>query len=86
MRFVCWITKVTVTHSDYIILIAFHSMNGYTNAPPCEVYMYSACLVNTQVRVTQIPRRNKCVFEPKQFRPINVVQDCTTILKVYYIS
>jgi hypothetical protein len=86
MCFVCWITKTTVTHSDYIILIDFHSLNGYTNALQCEVYTYIACLIDTQVRETQIPRRNKCVFEPKQFRHINIVQDFTTILKFYYIS
>jgi len=33
MRIVCWITKFTNTHSEYVILIAFDSKNGYTNAP-----------------------------------------------------
>jgi len=28
MCFVCWINKATDTHSDYVILIVFHSNNG----------------------------------------------------------
>jgi hypothetical protein len=34
MRFACWITKATDTHSEYVILI-FHGNNGYANAPQC---------------------------------------------------
>jgi hypothetical protein len=34
MRFACWITKATDTHSEYVICIAFfHGNNGYANAP-----------------------------------------------------
>ena len=36
-RMACWIPKATNTHSEYVILIAFHSNNGYTNAPQCYV-------------------------------------------------
>ena len=28
-----WITKATGTHSECVILIAFHDNNGYTNGP-----------------------------------------------------
>jgi hypothetical protein len=31
MRFACWITKATDTHSEYVILL-FHDNNGYANA------------------------------------------------------
>jgi hypothetical protein len=31
MRFACWITKATDTHSEYVILIAFHSKNRYAD-------------------------------------------------------
>jgi len=39
LRFACWITKVTNTHSEYIIgyLLLFHGNNGYVNAPQCYV-------------------------------------------------
>ena len=37
MRFACWITKATETHSEYIILIAFDGNSGYANAPQCYV-------------------------------------------------
>jgi hypothetical protein len=33
MRFACWVTKATGTHSEYVVLIAFHSNNDYANAP-----------------------------------------------------
>jgi len=33
MRFACWITKATDTHSESVILTAFHSNNGQANAP-----------------------------------------------------
>jgi hypothetical protein len=32
-RFACWITKITDTHSEYVILLLFHGNNGYANAP-----------------------------------------------------
>jgi hypothetical protein len=28
MRMVCWITEGTNTHSEYVILLLFHSNNG----------------------------------------------------------
>ena len=36
MRFVCWITKATDTHSEYVILL-FHNNSGYANVPQCYV-------------------------------------------------
>ena len=35
MRSACWITKATDTHSEYVILIAFHCNSGYMNASQC---------------------------------------------------
>ena len=32
VRFACWISNDTNTHTDYVILIAFHVNNGYENA------------------------------------------------------
>ena len=40
MRFVCWVTKATDTHSEYVILIAFDGSSGYANAP--EYYVIRA--------------------------------------------
>jgi len=31
IRFVCWIIKVTDTHSEHVILIAFLGKSGYAN-------------------------------------------------------
>ena len=37
MRFACWITKVTVTCLECVILTALHGNNGYANATRCYV-------------------------------------------------
>jgi hypothetical protein len=42
MRFACWITKATDTHSEYVILIAFQRQQWLR-----ERYTYIACLVDT---------------------------------------
>jgi hypothetical protein len=33
LRIACWITEATKSHSEYVILIAFHYNNDCTNAP-----------------------------------------------------
>ena len=43
MRIACWITKTKDTHSECVILAAFHSNNGCKFAPHC--YTYIGCLV-----------------------------------------
>ena len=40
MRFACWTKKTTDSHSEYVILIVFHSNDGYANAPQYYVYIY----------------------------------------------
>ena len=45
MRFACWILKATKTHSQYVILIAFHSNYDCTNAPQCYVIRALSVLV-----------------------------------------
>ena len=37
IRTVCWIPKATDTHSEYVILIAFHCYSGCTNASQCFI-------------------------------------------------
>jgi hypothetical protein len=32
MRFACWITEATDTHSEYVVLLS-HGHSGYANAP-----------------------------------------------------
>jgi len=45
MRFVCWITKATDTHSEYVILIAFPLQHWSTECFPVIRYTYIGCLV-----------------------------------------
>ena len=47
MRLARWMTKATDTHSEYVILIVYHSNNDYAIAPQCYVYTYIACLVDS---------------------------------------
>ena len=37
MRITCWIPKATNTHSEYVILIAFHYNSGCGNGPQCYI-------------------------------------------------
>jgi hypothetical protein len=37
VRIACWISKVTGTHSEYVILIALPLQRGCKNVPQCYV-------------------------------------------------
>ena len=37
MCILCWVTKATDTHSEYVILIPLHCSNGFKNVPQCYV-------------------------------------------------
>ena len=41
----CWMPKVADIHSDYVIPIAFHCNNGYSNAHQCYVIGTSVLLL-----------------------------------------
>jgi len=45
MRFACWITKATDTHSQYNIFIAFPRQKLLHESTSVLRYMYIACLV-----------------------------------------
>ena len=45
MRFACWITKATDTHSEYVILIAFLRLQWLRERAPMLRYTFTACLV-----------------------------------------
>ena len=52
MRIVCWMPKATNTHSEYVILIAFHCSNFCTNAPQCYVIrMLPDLLFDTRINM-----------------------------------
>jgi hypothetical protein len=46
MRFSCWITKATDTHSEYVILIAFPQLQWLRERSSLLRYTYMAFLVN----------------------------------------
>jgi hypothetical protein len=47
MRFACWVTKATNTHSEYVILIAFPRQQWLQKRASLLRYTYIACLVNS---------------------------------------
>jgi len=59
-HFACRISKSTDTHSEYVILIAFHYNNGYTNAPLCYVIR---ALPVSGIRLGCTHRRNCTVIQ-----------------------
>ena len=48
MRIAFWLTTVTDTHSEYVIIL-FDGNKGYGNASQCCVYTYFACVAGTAV-------------------------------------
>ena len=49
MRFVCWITKATDTHSEYVIPTAFPRQQWLRERALILRYTYIACLVTLHV-------------------------------------
>jgi hypothetical protein len=47
MRFACWITKATDTHSEYVILIGFQRQQQLRERASVLRYMYIAAVVFT---------------------------------------
>jgi len=45
MRIACWITKATITHSDYVIIMAFPQQQWLHERTSVLLYTYFACLV-----------------------------------------
>jgi hypothetical protein len=52
MRFACWTTKATDTHSEYVILIAFTRLKRLRERASMLRYTYIDCLVTVTVTVT----------------------------------
>jgi hypothetical protein len=46
MRFACWITKATNTHSQYVILLSFRLQIGLHEQASLLRYTYFACIVS----------------------------------------
>jgi hypothetical protein len=76
MRFACWITMATDTHSECVVLIAFHGNNGYANAPHgCFKSSLPVLLIKMALRLQHAVLKEKileksaavrleCVFPP----------------------
>ena len=45
MRIACWITKVTDTNSEYVIIIAFQLQQWLSEQASAIRYTYTVCLV-----------------------------------------
>jgi len=61
MRIACWILTATNTHSEYVILIAFHCKNGCMNTPHFYVIriwhvLFILILVRSWIQCLKIPQ------------------------------
>jgi len=44
-QFGCWLDKTVDTHSNFVLIIAFHDINGYAMLPQCYGYTEILCSV-----------------------------------------
>jgi hypothetical protein len=51
MRFACWITNATNTHSEYVILIDFPQQQWLRERASVLRYTYISCLVDKSLRL-----------------------------------
>ena len=77
MRSACWITKVTDTHSEYVILVAFQRQQWSRERAAMLRYTYVACLVlpctfamfvASHTRVQCLPVCRTLLSSPKRLR------------------
>jgi hypothetical protein len=64
MRFACWITKATDTHSEYVVLLAFPRQQWLRERASMVRFTYVACLVISACCFNVIAWRSKA-SEPK---------------------
>jgi hypothetical protein len=58
MRFACWITKATDTHSEYLIPVALPRQQWLRERAPMFLYKYIACLVLFKLRYSPVGSNN----------------------------
>jgi hypothetical protein len=63
MRFTCWITKATDTHTEYVKLMFIHSNNYCTIAPPCYVIRTLPVVVQMRRNLKQIAFGLRCYIK-----------------------
>ena len=71
MRFACWITKATDTHSEYVILIAFPRQQRLCERAWLLRYTYIACLLVFMTSPTP-PLTRQC-FPPWTCSPVSLL-------------
>jgi len=59
MRFACWITKDTNTHSEYVILIAVLQRQCLLELASLLLYTYVGCLVTLTLLNFEVYHKNK---------------------------
>jgi hypothetical protein len=84
MRIAGWITKATITNSEYTIFIAFPLQQWFTERASMSLYMYTACLVglillnwspfNTKTRKHQMPCFREMLLRRKGAAAFSVVR------------
>jgi hypothetical protein len=68
MRFRCWMTKTTNTHSEYVIITApFAVKMAKRLRPQCYLYTYIARLFR-EMTPCRLVNRCQCFGRPRRFR------------------
>jgi hypothetical protein len=65
MRFACWITKATDTHSQYVILTAFPQQQWLRERASMLRYTLHCCVVITE---------KECVYCAVRTESLNIIQ------------
>jgi hypothetical protein len=83
MRFMCWITKATNTHSEYVILIYFPQQQWLCECTTMLHYMNISCIVSIWHYKNMKIYEYRCTRSSNQF---NSMSDSHWVLKVYNIT
>jgi hypothetical protein len=70
MRFACWITKATDTHSEYVIILAFARQKWLRERAQYYVYKYIAFVVLISLHL--------CLGRVRSSIPLRLFIDLTT--------
>jgi hypothetical protein len=78
MRFACWITKATDTHSEYVLFIAFPRQQWLRERASVLRYTYTAFLAVSQSMPTDISKSLLNVWmENKKGNGVSVISTST---------
>jgi hypothetical protein len=88
MRFACWITKATDTHSQYLILIGFPHQHWLRERASMLRNTYAACLVTSCTRLHDVRTRTDQKWMPSFWatNSANIMRLLTNMAGVFVVK